>query len=101
LLLVDSELYGLYTEAFRAYCELYSYSTDYYLDLKREAVVKTAEEGEDGVELDKEDVPNKEDNYPLNTFEVLARRWPGIDLELPLVDGLNNLGSRDLDRNYD
>jgi hypothetical protein len=63
--------------------------------------VKTAEEGKDGVELDKKDVPNKEDNYPLDTFEVLAHRRPNIDLELPLVDGLDNLGSRDLDYNYD
>jgi hypothetical protein len=100
-LLVDSELYGSYTEAFRACCELYSYPIDYYLDLKREAVVKTAEEGKDGVKLDKEDVPNKEDDYPLDAFKVLAYRRPGIDLELPLVDGLDNLGSRDLDRNYD
>jgi hypothetical protein len=101
LLLVDSELYGSYTKAFRACYELYSYPIDYYPDLKREAVVKTTEEDKDGVELNKEDVPNKEDDYPLNTFEVLARRWPNIDLELPLVDGLDNLGSRDLDRNYD
>jgi hypothetical protein len=101
LLLVDGELYGSYTKAFRAYYELYSYLIDYYLDLKREAIVKTAEEGKDGVKLDKEDVPNKEDNYPLDAFEVLARRRPGIDLELPLIDSLDNLGSRDLDRNYD
>jgi hypothetical protein len=101
LLLVDGELYGSYAEAFRACCELYSHPVDYYLDLKREAVVKTAEEGEDGVELDEEDVPDEEDDYPLDAFEVLARRRPGMDLELPLVDGLDSLGSRDLDRNYD
>jgi hypothetical protein len=50
--------------------------------------------------LDKEDVPNKENNYPLDAFEILARRRPSINLDLPLIDGLNNLGNRDLDRNY-
>jgi hypothetical protein len=101
LLLVDSKLYELYTKAFRAYYKLYSYPLDYYLDLKREAVVKTVEEGEGGIELDEEDVPNKEDNYSLDVFEILVRRRPGIDLDLPLIDGLDNLGNRDLDRNYD
>jgi hypothetical protein len=101
LLLVDSELYRSYTKAFQACYKLYSYSVDYYLDLKREAIVKTAEEGKDSVELNKEDVPNKEDNYSLDAFEVLARRRPGIDLELPLINSLDNLGSRDLDYNYD
>jgi hypothetical protein len=81
----------LYTKAFRACYKLYSYPIDYYLDLKREAIVKTAEESKDGVKLNKEDVLNKENNYPLNAFEVLAYRRPSIDLELPLVD---------LDRNY-
>jgi hypothetical protein len=100
-LLVDSKLYGSYTKAFQAYYELYSHPTDYYPDLKREAIVKTAEEGKDGVKLDKEDVPDKENNYPLDAFKVLAYRRPSIDLELPLVDSLNNLGSRDLDYNYD
>jgi hypothetical protein len=86
---------------FRACYELYSYPLDYYLDLKREAVAKTAEEGKGGVKLDKEDVPNKEDDYPLDAFEILARRRPSIDLDLPLMDGLDNLGNRDLDYNYD
>jgi hypothetical protein len=62
---------------------------------------ETAEEGEGGVELDKEDVPNEEDNYPLDAFEILARRRPGIDLDLPLMDSLDTLGDRDLDYNYD
>jgi hypothetical protein len=101
LLLVDSKLYELYTKAFRACCELYSYPLDYYLDLKREAIAKTIEESKGSVKLDKEDVPNKEDNYPLNTFEILACRRPNIDLDLPLIDSLDNLGNRDLDRNYD
>jgi hypothetical protein len=99
--LVDSKLYKLYTKAFRAYYELYSYLLDYYLDLKREAIAKTVEEGEGGVKLDKEDVPNKEDDYSLDAFEILAYRWPGIDLDLPLINGLDNLGNKDLDYNYD
>jgi hypothetical protein len=100
LLLVDSELYKLYTKAFRACCEFYSYPLDYYLDLKREAIAKIVEEGKGGIKLDKEDVPNKENNYPLDAFEILARRRPSINLDLPLIDGLDNLGNRDLDRNY-
>jgi hypothetical protein len=98
-LVVDNELYESYTEAFCACYELYSHPPDYYLDLKIEAIVKTAEEGEGGVELDEDDVPDKEDSYPLDAFEILARRRPGIDL--PLMDGLDTLGNRDLDRNYD
>jgi hypothetical protein len=100
LLLIDNKLYKLYTKAFQAYCELYSYPLDYYLDLKREAIAKTAEEGKDNIKLDKKDVPNKEDNYPLDAFEILARRRPNIDLDLPLINSLNNLGNRDLDCNY-
>ena len=101
LLLVDGELYESYVKAFRACCELYSHPPDYYPDLKREAAAKTVEEGEGGVELDEKDVPDEEDDYPLDAFEILARRRPGIDLDLPLIDGLDNLGNRDLDRNYD
>jgi hypothetical protein len=100
LLLIDGKLYKSYTKAFWACCKLYSYPLDYYPDLKREVVVKTIEEGEGGVELNEEDIPNKEDNYPLNAFEILARRRPSIDLDLPLIDGLDNLGNRDLDYNY-
>jgi hypothetical protein len=74
LLLVDSKLYELYTKAFRACCELYSYPLDYYLDLKREAIAKIVEEGKGGVELNKEDVLDKEDDYPLDAFEILAHR---------------------------
>jgi hypothetical protein len=48
--------------------------------------------------LDKDNVPNKEDSYPLDAFEILAHRWPSIDLSL--IDGLNTLGNRDLDYNY-
>jgi hypothetical protein len=100
LLLVDSKLYKLYTKAFRACYKLYSYPLDYYSDLKREAIAKTVEEGKGGVKLNKEDVLNKEDNYPLDAFEILACRRPNIDLDLPLIDSLNNLGNRDLDYNY-
>jgi hypothetical protein len=99
LLVVDNKLYKLYTKAFRACYKLYSHPLDYYLDLKIEAIVKTVEEGKGGVELDKDNVPNKEDSYSLDAFEILARRQPGIDL--PLIDGLNTLGNRDLDYNYD
>jgi hypothetical protein len=98
LLIVDNKLYELYTKAFRAYYKLYSYPLDYYLDLKIEAIVKTAEKGKGGVKLDKDNVPNKEDSYPLDVFEILARRRLSIDL--PLIDGLDTLGSRDLDYNY-
>jgi hypothetical protein len=98
LLIVDNKLYELYTKAFRACYKLYSHPLDYYLDLKIEAIVKTAEEGKGGVKLDKDNVPNKEDNYPLDAFEILARRRPSIDL--PLINSLNTLGNRDLDRNY-
>jgi hypothetical protein len=99
LLVVDNQPYESYAEAFQACCELHSHPPDYYPDLKGEATAKTAEEGEGGVELDEEDVPDEEDNYPLDAFEILARRRPSIDL--PLVDGLDTLGNRDLDRNYD
>jgi hypothetical protein len=98
-LVVDNKLYELYTKAFRAYYKLYSHPPDYYPDLKIEAIVKTAEEGKGGVKLDKDDVPNKEDSYPLDAFEILARRRPSIDL--PLMDNLDTLGNRDLDYNYD
>jgi hypothetical protein len=99
LLVVDNKLYELYTKAFRACYKLYSHPLDYYLDLKIEAIVKTVEEGEGGVELDKDNVSNKEDSYPLDAFEILARRRPSIDLSL--INGLNTLGNRDLDHNYD
>jgi predicted RNA-binding protein with PUA domain len=99
-LLIDSELYKLYTKVFRAYCKLYSYSLDYYLDLKREAAAKIIEEGKGGIKLDKKDVPNKENNYSLDAFKILARRRPGIDLDLFLINSLDNLGNRDLDYNY-
>jgi hypothetical protein len=98
LLIVDNKLYELYTKAFRACYKLYSHPLDYYPDLKIKAIVKTAEEGKGGVKLDKDDVPDKEDNYPLDAFEILAYYRPSIDL--PLIDGLNTLGSRDLDYNY-
>jgi hypothetical protein len=98
LLVIDNKLYELYTKAFRVYYKLYSYPLDYYLDLKIEAIVKTVEEGKGGVELDKDNVSDKEDNYPLDAFEILARRRPSIDL--PLIDGLDTLGNRDLDYNY-
>jgi hypothetical protein len=98
LLIVDNKLYKLYTKAFRAYYKLYSYPLDYYLDLKIEAIVKMVEEVKGGVKLDKDDVPNKENSYLLDAFKILARRRPSIDL--PLIDGLNTLGNRDLDRNY-
>jgi hypothetical protein len=99
LLIVDNKLYELYTKAFRACYKLYSHPLDYYPDLKIEAIIKTAEEGKGGVELDKDNVPDKEDSYSLDAFEILARRRPGIDL--PLMDDLDTLGNRDLDRNYD
>jgi hypothetical protein len=99
LLIIDNKLYELYTEAFRAYYKLYSYLLDYYLDLKIEAIVKTAEEGEGSVELNKDNIPDKEDSYSLDAFEILARCRPSIDLSL--MDGLDTLGNRDLDRNYD
>ena len=99
LLIVDNQSYELYIKAFQAYYELYSHPPDYYPDLKGEAIAKTVEESKGGVELNKEDVPDEEDNYPLDTFKILARRRPNIDL--PLVDGLDTLGNRDLDRNYD
>jgi hypothetical protein len=99
-LLIDNKLYKLYTKAFQAYYKLYSYPLDYYPDLKREAIAKTVKKGKGGVKLNKEDVLNKEDNYPLNAFKILAHRRPGIDLDLPLIDSLDNLGNRDLDRNY-
>jgi hypothetical protein len=57
------------------------------------------EEGKGGVKLDKNNVSNKEDSYPLDAFEILGCRRPSIDL--PLIDGLNTLGNRDLDYNYD
>jgi hypothetical protein len=101
LLLVDSKLYKLYTKAFRAYYKLYSYPLDYYLDLKREAIAKIIEKGKGGVKLNKKDVLNKEDNYPLDAFEILAHYRPSINLDLPLINSLDNLGNRDLDHNYD
>jgi hypothetical protein len=100
LLLVDGELYKSYTKAFQACCELYSYPLDYYLDPKREAAAKIIKEGKGGIKLDKKDVLNKENNYPLDAFKILARRRPSIDLDLPLIDSLDNLVNRDLDYNY-
>jgi hypothetical protein len=98
LLVVDNKLYKSYTKAFHAYYKLHSHPLDYYPDLKIEAIVKTAEEGKGGVKLNKDNVPNKEDSYPLDTFEILAHYRPSIDL--PLIDGLDTLGNRDLDYNY-
>jgi hypothetical protein len=74
LLVVDNKLYELYTKAFCAYYKLYSHPLDYYLDLKIEAIVKTAEKGKGGVKLNKDNVLNKENNYPLDVFKILARR---------------------------
>jgi midasin (ATPase involved in ribosome maturation) len=62
--------------------------------------VKIIEEDKGGIKLDKEDVLNKENNYFLDAFEILVRYWPGIDLDLFLINSLNNLGNRDLDYNY-
>ena len=97
-MVVDDELYELYTKAFRACYKLYSYPLDYYLDLKIEAIVKTAEEGKGGVKLDKDNVPDEEDSYPLDAFEILARRRPSIDLSL--INSLNTSENKDLDYNY-
>jgi hypothetical protein len=71
LLLLNSKLYRLYINIFQAYYKLYSYSLDYYLDLKREAIIKIVKE-EGSVKLNKEDILNKKDNYPLNTFKILT-----------------------------
>jgi hypothetical protein len=98
-LFVDGDLYEGYAEAFRACCRLHSHPDDFYPDLKNEAAIKTAEEGGDGVELDEDDVPEEEDNYPLEAFEILAHRRPSGSHELPEPD-LGSVGERELDRNY-
>jgi hypothetical protein len=98
LLIVDNKLYELYTKAFRAYYKLYSYPLDYYLDLKIKAIVKTAEEGKGGIKLDKDNVLNKENSYPLDTFKILACRR--LSINLSLINSSDTLGNRDLDYNY-
>jgi len=62
--------------------------------------MKTIEESEDSIKLNKEDVFNKEDDYLLNAFKILARRRLNINLNLPLINSLNNLENKDLKRNY-
>ena len=99
-MLIDNKLYKLYTKAFRACYKLYFYSLDYYLDLKREAIAKTTEESKGGVKLNKEDILNKENNYFMDVFKILAHCWLSIDLDLFLINSLDNLGNKDLDYNY-
>jgi hypothetical protein len=62
--------------------------------------VKIIEEGKDGIKLNKEDVLNKENNYPLNTFKILTYYYSNINLDLPLINGLNILKNKDLNYNY-
>jgi hypothetical protein len=101
LLLINSKLYKLYIKVFRACYKLYSYPLDYYLDLKREAIAKIVEKSKGNIKLNKENIFNKEDNYPLDAFKILTYCWPSIDLNLSLINSLDNLGNKDLDYNYD
>jgi hypothetical protein len=62
--------------------------------------MKTIKEGKGSIKLNKKDILNKENNYPLNAFKIFAYYWLNINLNLPLINSLNTLGDRDLNYNY-
>jgi hypothetical protein len=82
------------------YYKLYSYSLDYYLDLKRKKAAKKAKKNKDNNKLNKDNILNKEDNYLLEAFKILARLCLNRDLDLFTIDNLDDLRSKDLNYNY-
>jgi hypothetical protein len=72
LLSVDGQVYPLYVDAFRTCTQKHEHPEVFYMDLE--------ESGELSLDSDTEqdDSSNKgeDNNYPLDDFEILARRRP-------------------------
>jgi hypothetical protein len=92
LLTVDSQVYGSYIKAFRAYYRSYIYPQDFYTDPEPESEASDSKNNKDPEE-------QIEKNYPLADFEAFAYRKPQEDFTY--IDLLDSLGSRELDRDYD
>jgi hypothetical protein len=70
---VDSQIYGLYIDTFRAYNCLYTYPQDFYIDPEAKYSDANNKSKEDPLE----DITG---NYPLVDFELLACRRLQEDL---------------------
>src|SRR5208282_1952129 len=91
LLLVDSQAYGSYIDAFRACHCSHTHPQDFYTDPEAECSDSDDESNEDPQE-------EADNEHPLADFEAFARRRPQEDFTR--MD-LETLGTRELDRNYD
>jgi hypothetical protein len=94
LLVIESQVYGSYIDAFQACTRLHAHPQDFYTDPEAE---DSGEDSDDESGVD----PNESagDSHPLADFEAFARRRPLDDFSR--VDLLEGLGTRVIDRNYD
>jgi ATP-dependent exoDNAse (exonuclease V) alpha subunit len=90
LLSFDGQTFTDYIHAFRACQQSHTHPEDFYTDLDSESC--DSDDSDDDLDQD----PS---NTPIADFEAFARRNPRH--ELPCVDFTDDLGSRDLDREYD
>jgi non-ribosomal peptide synthetase component F len=87
LLTIDGQVYSSYIEAFQACDRSHSHQPDFYTDPAPEY-----SDSEEDSDIEEESEPE----YPLDDFELLARRRPQEDFtRIP-----NGLNERDLDRRY-
>lgn len=94
LLSVDDVVYDGYATAFEACQQLHSHQDDFYGDPPPDQPESDDEEQESDDE--EEELGGEDEDEPLADFEALARRNPHC--ELPCVDFMHDVGSRDLDR---
>ena len=95
LLLVNSQAYRLYIDAFQACHHSHMHPQDFYIDPEAECLDSDNKSDEDPQEDPQEDADN---NYPLADFEAFARQRPQEDFTH--MD-LESLGTQEMDRNYD
>jgi hypothetical protein len=91
LLTVNSQVYGSYIEVFRAYYRLYTYLQDFYINPEPESEALDNKNNKDPEEQAKKD-------YPLADFKAFICRK--LQKDFTYIDLLDNLGSQELDHNY-
>jgi hypothetical protein len=98
LLIVDNNVYGSFSDAFRACQANYTHPPDCYTDLPKKD--KSDKEDDDKDEDNVADANNNVIQAPLADFEAFACRRPSNNNDL-LNDLLDALGTREIDRTYD
>jgi hypothetical protein len=98
LLSVNSQAYGSYIDAFRACSQSHCHLEDFYTDPDNKDN-NTDSDTETETEDDLGPKDGSDTNYRLADFEAFARRR--LHEDFTLIDLGQDIGTREIDRNYD